>query len=371
LIEQIKPLITNRCIELATEYLHSEGWIVEYKKTREFESKIEDFLGVQHCILTTSGTTALALACMAMFSRRDYRSEILVPNFTMIGTAHAITLASSLSKNSSCFIRLVDVGTDLCLDIDSLFTINNVKGVIYVSINGRASSLHRVRDLCKVNRWFLIEDACQAFGSKFDGRYLGTFGDVGCFSLSPQKIISTGQGGIVVTNDTFTATKIRKLKDQGRIKPGVDKFDSMGFNFKYTDLQAVLGLEQLRMIDWRIERKKHIYAKYLELLGNVPGVRMIRSSPGFVPWYVDIFSKDRDSIVKALEDNYIGCKEVYPPLHRQYPFCEGFEGYTDRKFPVTVTISKEGLWLPSHLELEDSEIEFICSIVMEAAETAC
>jgi len=257
MIEQIKPYITGQDAKAVSDYLQSGGYLTEFKKTEEFENRIAAYLGAKHCILTTNGTSALGLACMALVERSENAKHyIAVPDFTMVATARAVELANRK-------VKLVDVNKDtLCMDIKELGRHQSLLGVIYVSINGRGGDICEVKDLCNERGWFLIEDACQSFSSKHKDRYLGTYGDVGCFSLSPQKIITTGQGGFVVTDDDCIAKRIWELKNWGRDKAGVDEFRTSGFNFKFTDLQAVLGLSQMDTLVWRRSKKQAIYNEY-------------------------------------------------------------------------------------------------------------
>lgn len=353
MISQIEPLITSYDVKEVTKYLESGGWVTEHNVTKEFEEAIAKFLGVKHCILTTSGTVAIALAVMAV-SNFHFKKNLpfAIPDYTMMGTARAVQLAN---RN----IRLVDIelGT-LCMALDQLEAIPSLElcGVVYVSINGRSGNMEQLVDLCMRKDWFLIEDACQSFGSSYKGKFLGTFGDIGCFSLSPHKIITTGQGGIIVTNNDIHAINIRFLKDQGRLSPGVEQYPTVGYNFKYTDLQASLGVSQLKSIEWRMEIKRYIYNLYFKNLNNA-GIEMFVPD---LPWFVDIYTKNRDMLFNLLKNADIESRKVYPPVHTQYPFSYEIVG---QKFPVSDFISKQGLFLPSSITLTDSIIKNICNVI--------
>jgi perosamine synthetase len=206
----------------------------------------------------------------------------------------------------------------------------------------------------------LIEDACQAFGSKWNEKFLGTWGDIGVFSFSPHKIITTGQGGAIVTNNDEVYERIKKLKDFCRIKPGVDIHTGIGFNFKFTDLQAVIGIEQLKMIEFRIKRKKEIYEKYMDGLSEVEFIQFL---PEYlsqtVPWFVDIITETpRDKIISYLKENGIGSRPFYPAIHSQEPYreCKG-------TFNISSAIALRGLWLPSSIGLKDEEIKQIINVI--------
>jgi perosamine synthetase len=362
MIEQTKPLLGETERQAVDDYLRSGGWLTEFKKTKEFEERLAAFLGVKHCIVVTSGTTALTLACM-VFSGTD-NSVVIVPDMTMIATANAVLLAGMN-------VAFCDIAKPfLCLDEFALTRMldnnPNISGVVYVDFNGRSDQLQRIKETCQQRGVFLIEDACQALGSKApDGNYLGTFGDIGCFSLSPHKLITTGQGGFLVTNNDFHAEKIRQLKDFGRRASGVDDHINLGFNFKFTDLQAVIGLAQMGTIDWKIERKKQIYDRYYVNLNNRKNVRMIKRLDEQVPWFVDLYADVdmqpnyvKTNIMVALDKRKIGYRDMYPPIHTQAPY------RTWVSCPVSEEISRDGLWLPTHLELTDEQIDEVCECIL-------
>lgn len=359
MIPQIEPFYGEEEIIAVTKLIESGSWLTEFKHTKDFEEKISEFLNIEHCRIVNSGTTAIAIACMAL--KKSYAQPfVAIPDFTMIGTAHAASLAGLNAK----FVDSDEY--DLCMDIDKLAEINrhSIQGVIYVSINGRCGNMAKLRDLCAEKEWWLIEDACQSFGSIYGGKAIGTYGDIGCFSLSPQKTISTGQGGICVTSDYVLDKKIKDFKDQGRWTPGTDVYTAMGYNFKYTDLQAAIGITQLGQIKKRIRIKKSIYDLYYSLLKNVKCVKMMDRLFEHTPWNVDIFTYKKQELIDCLEGKNIGSRSFYPLVSSQY-------GYTDcytTKNSVAKQISVHGLWLPSSITLTEEEIKYICSCIKEYGE---
>lgn len=358
-INQIEPYITQNEKKAVADYLDSGGWLTEYKKTAEFEQMIADFLGVKYCVIVTSGTVALYLSLMALgISERD---KVIVPDYTMIATPNAVEWVGGT-------VRLCDVERDtLCLDLDkaSDYTFMT-SAMIYVAINGRSEDMDKVVKFCADNGLMLIEDACQAFGSKWNDKYLGTFGDVGVFSFTPHKIITTGQGGAVVTDNKEIYDKVKNLKDFCRVKPGVDIHTDIGFNFKFTDLQAVIGIEQLKGIDYRAMKKKEIYYTYYRELEDVDFVKMLHTDlRDTVPWFVDILLKDgkekpisRDDFIFYLKENGIGARKFYPPIHFQKPY-EIIHGVGD----IAQSVCQHGVWLPSSIGLSLEEIKYVCDVI--------
>ena len=352
LVNQIEPYITENEKKAVSDYMDSGGWLTEYKKTEEFEQMIADFLGVKYAVVVTSGTAALYLALRALGMEKY--DTVIVPDFTMIATPNAVRWADSR-------VKLCDIEREtLCLNLDKIETWFHAKAVIYVPINGRSGDMDKVVDYCKRYDIYLIEDACQAFGSKYNGKYLGTFGEVGVFSFSPHKIITTGQGGAVVTDNEDIYDKVKKLKDFYRTKPGVDVHTDIGYNFKFTDLQAVIGIEQLKGIYERTYWKKITYKGYEQCLEDVDFLEMLSTDlTDTVPWFVDILLKgvDREKFISYLKANGIGSRPFYPPVSHQAPYS------VNLTFATVADISSRGLWLPSSIGITLEEIEYVCDVI--------
>lgn len=305
----------------------------EFKVSAKLEEDIATFIGVKHCVLVSSGTAALFVALRALGSKK-----VAIPALTMFGTAAAAELAG-------CELVFVS-NNELPDDVDTY---------IHVSLNGRDCGIEEVRT--RYPQVTILEDACQSFGSKHAGKYLGTFGKMGCFSFSPHKILSAGNGGCVVTDDDELARKVRMLKNFGREGGGADRHDEIGYNFKFTDIQAAFVRPQLDDIATRIQKKKDIYARYYAQLSD-----SMRPHTG-TPWFVDIYPTDRDSLAAHLADKEIGTRIMYPLLTTQKPFgAYQIVGDTteDRAF------AEHGLWLPSSLTLTDSQIDEIIAVIQSA-----
>jgi perosamine synthetase len=351
-INQIEPFIGAKESEAAYKYLSSGGWVTEFSETEKFAEEISKFLGVQYAVLTTSGTVGIYLALISLGLKKG--DKVLVPNFTMVATINVIIWAGLEPV-------LVDVDPqNLCAKLDDIKITSKIRALIYVPINGRCGDIKKIMEFCKFHNLFFIEDAAQAFGSSWENKYLGTLSDVGVYSLSPHKIITTGQGGIIVTNNPNIFEKIKKLKDFYRTKPGVDTHEGIGFNFKFTDLQAVVGNEQLKSIKVRIKKKKEIFARYQKNLKEVQFLTTDLSQT--VPWFVDIIlpsGEKRDSLIPFLKENGIGSRPFYPPISDQIPYRK----YAKQKFTNSRDLSYRGLWLPSSLNLTNEKIDMICEII--------
>ncbi|MEM3783346.1 MAG: DegT/DnrJ/EryC1/StrS family aminotransferase, partial [Thermofilum sp.] len=330
------------------EYMHSGGWLTEHDKTREFERRIAELVGSKYAIVVTSGTVALYLALLACGVGRG--QSVVVPDYTMIATPNAV-------RWTGAEVILTDVQREtLCLDLDKVKLRRNTSALMYVSMNGRADRLDEVVEFCEEHGIVLIEDAAQSMASKWKGRFLGTFGAAGVFSFTPHKIITTGQGGAVVTNDKDIYERVSSLKDFCRVSPGVDYHTGIGFNFKFTDLQAVIGIEQLKNIDFRIKSRRDIFKWYREELAESKSVEFLETDLSeVVPWFTDILlDVPRQRVIDSLKEKGIGSRPFYPPIHSQPPYRR-----SDRKFNVTTMICPRGLWLPSSIGLSHETVTAI------------
>jgi len=340
-----------------TSYFQSGGWITEYIKTQEFENKIKKFLGVKYCFVVNNGTISLSLALLAGGIKPG--DEVLVPNLSMIATANAITLIGAIPI-------FIDIEPEtLCLDLIKARQkiTKNTKAIIYVTLNGRSISPQFIRTFCVMNNLLYISDDAQSFGSSYSNNSkIGTFGDICSFSFSMPKIITTGQGGCLVTNNDKLADKIKKLKDFGRTSESLDIYEEFGINSKFTDLQALVGLSQLKTINWRIKRKKEIYKSYYENLKNIKNIFFTPTDLNYVtPWFVDIFVKnplDRDKLIKYLEKYNIKTRLIYPPINKQLCYVNHFQHF--EIFENTIFYSERGFWLPSSFTLTNKDILYIC-----------
>ena len=175
------------------------------------------------------------------------------------------------------------------------------------------------------------------------------------------KIITTGQGGALITDDPVTSDKIAKIRDFGREKPGADHYLSIGWNFKFTDVQAVIGLAQLESLNERIEKKRNLFDLYRNCLEHLEEVTFIETDLSqSTPWFIDVLVEDRDKLIDYLEINGIKSRKFYPSLHSE-PAFEGYEGL----FPNTDFVTSRGLWLPSSFTLSNDDVKYICNTIID------
>ena len=356
-IMQMQPWFAEEEKKAICEYMDEGGFLTEFKRTQQFEQMIAEYTGAKHCVVVNNGTISLTLAAMAVGVEAG--DEVIVPNYTMIATPNSLKMFGA----SPVF---VDIEPEtLCLDIEKVkdAITSKTKAIMLVSSNGRypKSGIKTFEDLCKEKNIILIEDSAQSLGSFYpDGRHIGTAGLVGSFSFSAPKIISTGQGGAIITNDDDVANKLRRLKDFGRSGGGNDIHDTIGYNFKFTELQACIGIEQMKKLQPRVERKKEIYKLYTELLKDVKEVKFFEQDLSCTtPWFYDTVVEKREELQIFLKENNIGTRVMYGPINKQIAY--NIEG----EHEVSNMIGEKGLWLPSTTQLTDDEIKYICSKIVE------
>lgn len=351
-IEQMAPWFGEEEANAAAEYIRGGGWMTEFRKSHELEQMIASYVGCRHAVMVTSGTAALFCAMTACGIGPG--DEVLVPDITMIATANAVLLAGAKPV-------FVDISpADLCMDLDAAerAVTKRTKAILLVSLNGRAPDMRKALDLAGRHSLKLIEDAAQSFGSFQQGKHLGTYGEAGVLSFSPLKIITTGQGGAVLTDNPEIAARVRQIKDFGRIKGGQDHHDFIGYNFKFTDLQAVIGIEQMKKLEWRVRRKKEMFALYRSKLEGVSGLEFIATDLSeTTPWFMDVLAGRRDALQQHLSACGVKSRPFYPPIHSQ-------PAYRLRgDYRVTEDVAERGLWLPSSTFLTDDDVRLVCDAI--------
>jgi len=355
-INQMEPWFDNQEQEALNKYMGEGGWVTEFQKTFEFQDLIKKFTGAKHCFVVNNGTISLTI--MAMAAGIKAGDEVLVPNYTMVATPNSLKMFGAEPK----FID-VDPKT-LCISLDEIKknATSKTKAVFLMNANGRyPSDINEIVSYCKDKNLIVLEDSAQALGSFYpDGVHQGRKGIAGSFSFSAPKIISTGQGGAIITDDDELAYNVSRLKDFGRSGGGNDVHEMIGFNFKFTDIQAVLGIVQMGKLDWRTKRMKDIYARYRENLSNIKEIQFFNQDlQNTTPWFIDIKAKKRDDLVAFLKLNKIGSRTMYPPINKQQAY--NIEG----EHIVSNEIGISGLWLPSSSKLTDEQIDYITEKIKE------
>ncbi|MDA9626933.1 DegT/DnrJ/EryC1/StrS family aminotransferase [Candidatus Pelagibacter sp.] len=352
-----KPIINIKTTTKIFKDVLKSTFVNEGKQTTKFEKKICNFLNVKYAVSTTSGTTALFLALKACGIKNN--DEVIVPNITFPATANAIKMAGGKPV-------FVDVNPkDILIDEKSLLKkiTKKTKFIIPVHVSGRGRNIKKLLKICKNRSIKIIEDAAEAFGSKVNKKNLGTFGQAGCFSFAPNKIITTGQGGVVVTNNLKIYKILHIIKNQGRLGPtsgGEDNYVSLGTNLKFTNLQASLGLSQINELKWRINKLIKIHQFYRKNIIENKNFKIInfKISKGELPLWTDVWCNNRNQLFKFLEKNNVICRYYWKPLNTNKPYLSSFKNLDNSK-----KLQKKLMWLPSSLDITVKEQKKVCNLI--------
>jgi perosamine synthetase len=328
------------------------NYINEGPLVTQFEKEIATLLGAKYAVATNNCTIAIFLALKAAGIKRG--DEVIVPDITFIATINAVDLLGAKPV-------LVDIDpatlTISLTAIERAIT-KKTKAIVPVHVTGRSADMTAIMKLAKKHDLRVIEDAAEALLSKYKGKFLGTIGDAGCFSFSPNKTISTGQGGIIVTNDKKIYEALKPLKDQGRPIRGTggnDLHNTIGYNLKMTNLQAAVGLGQLLHLRARTERMKRNYELYAKHLSGVGDILIYPLQEGGVPQWTDITTNKRDELESYLKSQNIDTRKYWYPIHHQLAYKQ-----SDKNFPESTEISYRSLWLSSAFSLTDKDILRVC-----------
>jgi len=352
-----EPRLYKKDLKLLNEVI-SKNFVNEGDFNSLFENKISKILKTKYVCTTTSGTSALFLALKAINIKHN--DEVLIPNCTFIATANAVRLAGA----KCVFIDIDPKSLNLNPELIEQKITKKTKAIIPVHISGRACDLVAIKKIANKFKLKIIEDAAEAFNSNFNDKKLGTIGDIGCFSLSPNKIITTGQGGFLTTNSLKLYTKIKQLKDQGRFKRGsggkdLHKFE--GFNFKFNDIQASIGLGQLNYINSRTDHQKRMYNIYYDKLSKLNFISFYKfnTDMGELPLWIDVKLENINKFIKYLEIFKIPYRKFWLPITTQKEYFE------KEMYPNAFDTSKNSLWLPSSFNLTFKQINYICKIIQK------
>ncbi len=361
LIVQIEPWIDGSELRELERVIDST-FVVEHELTREFERMTMQLTGCKHAIAVCNGTLALFVGLKALGIGPG--DEVIVPNFTFIASANAVILAGATPV-------LCEVMEDtFCLDVakaEQAVTLRT-KSVMPVHMYGQSADMNEVMAFAKRHGLSVIEDAAEAIGVRFTGKHVGTFGDVGILSYYGNKTVTCGEGGMVLTNDDALAKAAHRLKNYGRDQKGTFVHESIGFNFSFTDLQAAVGIAQMRKMPAIVRKKREIHDRYAEELRDLPDFQPVyidsRCEPVF--WFTSFLCQDPGALCSYLQLQNIQTRRFFYPLHLQpcYADCKHIR-ITDADFPVSEKIYERGISLPSAYRLSVEEQTFIIEQIRE------
>ena len=351
-----QPVFEGNELQYVTDAVLS-GWVSSVGSyITKFEEAFAKFCDVKYAVACSNGTTALQLALLALDIGPG--DEVIVPSLTFIASANAV-------RHVGAKPILVDVEKEYW-QIDpskiELAITARTKAVIPVHLYGHPAQMDEINKIAKRHKLFVIEDAAEATGAEVRGKKVGAWGDVATFSFYGNKIITTGEGGMVTTNDEKLAKKMLVLRDHGMSKERRYWHDVLGYNFRMTNLQAALGLAQLERIDKILKRKQEIARWYKKYLGKTPGLTLQREASWAknVYWMFSVLVKPadaikRNTIMKKLSIEGVDTRPFFVPIHQQpiYP------DYEDLDLPESTSLSVAGINLPSSVNLTEKDIALI------------
>lgn len=329
------------------------------KYVTQFEENFSKYCGVRYGVATSNGTTALHLALAALGIGEG--DEVIVPDITFAATINAVIYTGATPV-------IVDIEEDSwCIDpneIEKAIT-PNTKAIIPVHIYGQPCDMGRICNIAREHDLYIVEDCAEAHGAKWEDRKVGSFGIISCFSFFGNKVITTGEGGMCITDRKDLNEKMRMLRDHGMSKERKYYHEVIGFNYRITNLQAAIGLAQLEHIDEILEWRESLEDEYRKVFAEVPGVRMQGNDfkdRKKIAWLVSVLVDEdkRDRVLQKLKENNIDARAFFIPLSEM----KIYTGYA-KNCAVSKRISKMGLNLPTTYEMDQSRIKKIALIMSE------
>jgi len=351
----------NEC--LRTGWISSEGAFV-----KKFENQFSKYISRKFGVTTSNGTAALEISLKALNFKKG--SEIIIPSFSIISTA-------------LCVIKLglkpVLVDSNLSnwnMDVDQIFKKINkkTKGIIITHIYGFPVNCRKIINFAKKKNIKIIEDSAEMIGQKYLNKRCGTFGDVSTFSFYANKHITTGEGGMILTDNKKLYEKCKSLRNLC-FGSGKDRFnhDDIGWNYRFSNIQAAIGCGQLKNINWIVNRKREIGKRYYDKLKSNKNIIIQTPSKKYaknIYWVFGILIKKkskykRNTVVKKLLKNKIQTRNFFYPMHKQKVFLKLKIFSKKSKYPNSEYLSRQGFYLPSGLGIKNYEIDYICEKVNE------
>ncbi len=363
-----EPLIGKKEFEYVSECLRT-GWISSAGKfIEEFEKKFSAYIDMKYGIAVNNGTNALILALRALDLPEG--SEVIMPTFTIISCALACIYNNLKPVLVDCEPDTWNISVN---QIEERIT-NKTRAIMIVHIYGHPVDMDPLIEIAKKHNLYIVEDAAEAIGAEYKGRKCGGFGDVSCFSFYANKTITTGEGGMVLTNDDKLNEKLRRLRNLGFIPQRRFYHEELGYNFRMTNIQAAIGLAQLERIDEHVSIKRRIGRLYTELLEHLPYLQLPveRRWAKNVYWMYGIVLDEKrgmnaEEFGQRLLEKGVQTRPFFTGMHEQ-PAFHKMGLFVGEHYPVAARIAKQGLYLPSGLTLREEEIKEIARTIEKILE---
>ncbi len=357
-----EPLLTGNELNYVSDCIQS-GWVSSLGKyIGQFERSFAEFCGTRYGVAVSNGTTALHLALLALGIGPG--DEVILPSLTFIATANAVhyTGATPVFADSEMETWNLDAS-----DVAGRITART-RAIIPVHIYGHPVNMQPILELAERHGLYVIEDAAEAHGARYQGKRVGGLGDVGVFSFYGNKIITTGEGGILTTDDRALAEKACYLRDHAMSTEKRYWHTEVGYNYRITNLQAALGVAQMERIEEFIERKRWVASTYNRLLQGVPGLVLPpEASWAFSTYWMysilvtEQFRMNRDELMAELRLQNIDSRPFFHPIHRQPPYKSSL------LLPNAECLASQGINLPSAVTLTEEDLQRIAAAIQDAA----
>jgi perosamine synthetase len=366
-----RPHIGEEEAAAAAEVVRS-GWLTQGKRTQEFEEALAEYVGARHAIVVSNCTTALHLALVV--AGVGPGDEVICPSFTYIATANAVVHAGA----TPVFVDIDPKTYNVTPEILEAAMTPRTKALMPVDQIGLAADLPAIMAVARRHGLVVVEDAAPSLGATVDGRKIGTFADLTCFSFHPRKSITTGEGGLITTEDDAAAERLRTIRSHAastsaftRHASGttdIEEYRELGWNYRMTDVQAAIGLVQLGRLDGILAERRRLADRYSRLLGVDARVQVPYVPPGRPHTYQSYCvwlhgGASRATIMAALAERGIATRRGVMASHLE-PFYR--ERYPDLSLPVTEQASAETLLLPLYVGMTESEQDEVISALLAA-----
>jgi len=355
-----QPVFNGREKEYVDHCLDT-GWISSAGEYIEkFEKQFAVHVQANHAIACFNGTVALHLALLAKGVTAG--DEVIVPSLTYIATANVVRYCGATPVFVDCEADTWNIDPRMIEERIS----DRTKGIIVVHLYGAPVDMDPVMELAKRRGLFVIEDAAQAHGSKYRGKPVGALGDAGTFSFFGNKIITTGEGGMITTNRTEIDQSMRLFRNQGMSPKKRYWFEMIGYNYRMTNLQAAIGCGQLEGIDWHLNRRQEVVKAYREGLKGLDEIITLPVEKPYAThcyWMFTVLISDksrvnRDALILKLDQDGIETRPIFYPMFMMPPYAENADRY-----PVAASVGIRGISLPTHGALSSSDISRVCERV--------
>lgn len=357
-----KPLITKEDANKVYSVL-KDGWVSsEGSNVKQFEKNFSNFIGHKYSVAVSSGTAALEIAVKSLNLKKD--DEVIIPNFTIISNALAVIKSNLKIKLIDC--ELKNWNMDFKKVIAAITS--NTKAIIVTHIYNFPFRIDLLRKICKKKKIFIIEDAAEVLGQKIFKKNCGSFGDIGTFSFYANKQITTGEGGMITTNNRLFYEKMLSLRNLSFGKKDRFNHDEVAWNYRITNIQATLGISQLKRINKIVKTRHAIGLQFYNKLKNNKNLFIPEPKKKYaknIYWVIALLiTKEKDNldakkVMNKLNKLGIGTRPFFWPMHKQ-KILKNLKLHNSNQFKNSEYISKYGFYLPSSLSLKKSEIDYIC-----------